>query len=211
MPVICEHDNVKLISGEMLAKIVQKNLNLLCFTRLHPKATIARLCGVSQTIVTRWTSESKPVLPPANALMMMADYFGVDITWLLEDHTTYELPDHAKTYSDAFIVLVSLYNKGIVESADHVNDPVLCYLLGKYIKLKKAKIIEPTEFDAWVNRIVKEFDIPLLDEHNNKDSIDYYLENDDMIVAVDEDMKYRNLARILTDKARVNLPNPENV
>ena len=174
-----------------------KNINELCHTKVSPKKIIALLCNVSPSLVTKWTSKT-PVLPPADALLVMADYFGVDVVWLLQEHTSYELPDHTKTYSGAFMALVSLLDKGIIET-DFVSDPILSYLLGRYSSLKEAKIAQ-ADFDAWVERIVKEFDIPISEYHNDVALQTDILRNERGIAAVDEDMKQRNLAKALSDE-----------
>lgn len=197
MPVVKGHEGVKIVSHAELAKIVAKNINELCHMKMSPKKTIALLCNVSPSLVTKWTSKT-PILPPADALLVMADYFGVDVVWLLQEHTSYELPDYTKTYSGAFMALVSLLDKGIIET-DFVSDPIVSYLLGRYLSLKEANIVQ-ADFDAWLERIVKEFDIPIGEYHNDVALQTDILRNESGIAAVDEDMKQRNLAKALSDE-----------
>ena len=70
--------------------------------------------------------------------------------------------------------------------------------MGRYSGLKEANIAQ-ADFDVWVERIVKEFDIPISEYHNDVALQTDILRNEVGIAAVDEDMKQRNLARALSD------------
>ena len=181
-----------------LARIVSENINSLCPTRVSPKKTIAEICGVSQTMVTKWTS-NEPVLPPASALLIIAQYFAVDLAWLLEDHTANELPDRTKTYTNAFVVLISCFDKHIIEKPEYISDPILKLLIGKYVSLKNSDKITPSELYSWLDKIIKAFYIPIpIEHHNNRAIIDDILKYENT-AAVDEDIKLRNLALALND------------
>ena len=60
--------------------------------------------------------------------MIIADYFGVDLMYLLHYHGAEKLPDCTKTYSTAFIAIISLVDKGITAHegiADAQRDPIV--------------------------------------------------------------------------------------
>lgn len=198
MPEHKGYEHIPVENHARLAGIISANINRLCRTKVHPKKTIARLCSVSQSLVTKWTSEKAPVMPAVDNLLTIAAYFGVDITWLITEHEGYVLPDHTQTYSSALLALISLLDKGIIE-CDFVNDPILGYLLERYRDLSGAGI-EKAEFDAWLERIVKEFDIPIRKFHTDVPIHDDIIRNEAGIAAVDTDTKYRNLARALADE-----------
>jgi transcriptional regulator with XRE-family HTH domain len=72
-----------------LAKIVAENINALCEMKKSsrkekPKMRIAELCNVAPSAVTKWTDGR--ILPSVVYLLIIADYFGVDLMWLLKKH-----------------------------------------------------------------------------------------------------------------------------
>lgn len=197
MPVYKSYEHIPVINHAGLAKIISTNINQLCQTKLHPKKTIAELCDVSPSLVTKWTSAKTPVMPAVDNLLTIAAYFGVDLTWLITEHEGYILPDYTQTYRSALLALISLLDKHIIE-CDFVDDPILGYLLERYRELSEARI-EKREFDVWMEHIIKEFDIPIGEFHKDKPLQDDIVKNESGIAAVDTDTKYRNLARALND------------
>lgn len=76
-----------------IAKIVAENISMLCRTKDSrkdkPKMAIARLCDVAPSAVTKWTDGR--ILPSVVYLMIIAEYFGVDLMWLLTQHDDVDL------------------------------------------------------------------------------------------------------------------------
>jgi len=163
--------------------------------------TIAELCHVSPSAVTKWTKT--PILPLVDALLIIADYFGVDLMYLLHQHDTYKLPDCTKTYSTAFITIASLIDKGIT-TYEGIADPILRYLAKRYEDLKGNRLPK-AEFDNWLHSIVLDFDIPINLEYHNDDFIqDVIADRVEGIAAINEDRKMRNIARALNNEEIMN-------
>lgn len=200
MPVFKGHETVDYVDHDNLAHIVAENINALCRLKdkkEKPKMTIAELCHVSPSAVTKWTKT--PILPPVDALMIIADYFGVDLMYLLHHHGAEKLPDCTKTYSTAFIAIISLVDKGIT-SYEGIADPIFRYLTERYENLKNNRLSK-NEFNTWLFEIVRDFDIPINLEYHNDDFIQEVIANRvDGIAAVNEDKKMRNIARALNNE-----------
>lgn len=180
-----------------LAQTIAENINKLCPSRIAPKKEIAKQCGVSPSLVTKWTCK-KPVMPSTDCLLVIADFFGVDLNWLITKHgSTRELPDYTKTYSGAFAALVSLYDRKIIDPKE-IKDPILHYLLNKYAKLQRSNV-NADEFDDWVDMIGQQFNIPIAEYHNDVAIQEEILRVESNIVAINEELQYRNLAKALND------------
>lgn len=71
-----------------MAQIVSENISMLCATKRRkvdkPKVEIASRCGVASSAVTKWTDGS--IVPSVVHLLTIADYFGVDLMWLVTKH-----------------------------------------------------------------------------------------------------------------------------
>ena len=70
-----------------LAKIFGENFQVLCRMKKKsdkPKGTIAERCGVVYTTVTQWANGS--VLPSVAYMLVIAEYFGVTLDWLVKKH-----------------------------------------------------------------------------------------------------------------------------
>lgn len=191
--------NAKRAEYDKLAKIIATNINAKCKGRKAPKGTIADICHVTNALVTKWTAKDSTTIPSVPALITIADYLNVDVQWLWEDHTTYEYKNHIRTYSDALEELMALYDSEIIVDVNAIVDPILKYLMGRVLSLRNSTLAAK-EFGSWIERIKKEFDIPITDAHNETKYLDDILMNENGIAAVDEDMKYRNLAKALYDK-----------
>lgn len=191
------------VSRESLAVVVSANINVLCSLKAHPKKTIAQLCGVSQSLVSRWTSRTNPLLPGIEHLLTVAAYLGVPASYLLTEHREVEdvLPDWIQTYSDALIALISLSRRGIV-SPDQVNDTVLKYLLKRFWHLSDIGLNE-ADFSAWIEKILRDFAVPMANSCDSEALFSYISRNEKGIAAIDEDTRYRNIVRILNTPGAV--------
>lgn len=196
MTMANEYGNAKAYDKSNIAEIIRDNINTLCREQKCKKKTIAKLCQVSETLVSKWTAKKNPVLPSVDMLLTIASYFQVDIQRLVTRHDEYKLPELAKTYSSAFSVLVSLLKKEIIITVDAIQDPILQYLLIRYNKLVSDGIRQE-DIDKWLKKVDEEFDIPIGKFHNDETIQFEILHNETGIAVVDEDIKYSNLARAL--------------
>lgn len=191
--------DVSYISNEDLAKIVSRNINRLCPTRKYPKKTIAKLCHVSTPLVSGWTSASSPQLPGVHYLLTIAEYFGVEISYLLTDHGSDDmaLPDRVHTYSDAWVALIQLKCKGILQP-EHVEDAILKYLLDRYFHLSNLGL-STEDFYDWMMKILQDFAVPITIFRDKEVIYQDISKNEEGIVAIDDDTRYRNIARALAE------------
>ena len=198
MPAVKGHENIPIFNHDHLAEIIRDNINYLCRIKQRQKQDIAKICNVSGALVTKWTSKKSPIIPAINNLLTIAALFEVDLEWLVTEHNEYRLPDYTKTYASAFSVLISLILKGVVYTTD-IKDPILNYFLVRYENMKKDGVRQ-NDIDEWLRKINRAFDIPIREYNNDLLIHNDILQNEPGIAAVDEDMKYRNLARALNDE-----------
>lgn len=186
-----------MINHKLLAHIVSRNINALCQTKTHAKKNLAELCAVSPALVTKWTATDNPIIPRVEYLVTIAKYFNVEVEWLLTDHKDYKMPEHIQTYSDAFVALIYMTREHIIET-ESIKDPILKYLVTRYWEILEDEVNE-YDFKNWQKKIVRDFDIPITEYHN-----DISLHNDIIkyvkgIAAINLDEKYRNLAKSLNN------------
>lgn len=89
------------------------------------------------------------------------------------------------------------YHKKIIDPKE-IKDPILYYLLNKYANLQRSNV-NADEFDDWVDMIGQQFNIPIAEYHNDVAIQEEILRVESNIVAINEELQYRNLAKALND------------
>lgn len=186
-----------MVNHKLMAYAISHNINTLCQTKMYAKKNLAELCNVSPALVTKWTKTDSPTIPRIEYLVTIADYFDVDVQWLITEHRDYRLSERIRTYSDALISLLSLTQKQIIK-IDTIEDPILSYLVERYWDIVNDGVND-AEIKKWLGKIIKDFNIPITDSHNNTMLLEDILQREDGIASVYADDKYLNLAKALND------------
>ena len=203
MPVRRSFEHVVVHQTFEVAETIRDNINYLCKVKKCKKKDIAEACEVSKPLVTKWTAKKFPVLPSVDRLLTIANFFEVDVNWLISKHDKFEFPDYTATYNSAFFVLLSLFQRGIIEPTDIIHDPILEFLVNRYDSLRNGGIME-ADIEAWLKKINEEFNIPIREYNNDTNIHREILLHEPGIAVVDDEMKYRNLANALNNDEIVN-------
>lgn len=184
------------IDREILVRTSSHNLKMLFESKPGSKAAIARACCITPANVSRWIAEKDTILPQAEYLVCIAEYFHVTVDWILTDHEDLDNLKRIRTYSDAFLALLPLLQYGIIDN-EKIENPVLKYLCNRYISFD-AGSIPKDQIAKWLQYILQEYNIPL-SYTPDKEVCAYILKNQENIKAINDDETYRNLALALSN------------
>ena len=186
---------------EHTKETVRNNL-LLLFKRIkNPKKTVADVCGVKQSSITRWVSEDKTYLPGPEHLKSIANLFGVSVDWILSDHTADNAFNRVTTYADAIFALVPLIENQAL-NIETVSDPILKYLCQDYHRTFHSYMPEDQK-KRWISDVMLNFNVSLPEECPTQEQVDLIRENNKTVPNLNPFFEYANLAKVISN------PNPD--
>lgn len=185
------------IDRDAIIQITSHNLRTLFDAHPGSKAAIARACCITPANVSRWTAKENATMPQAEYLLYISKYFHVTVDWILTEHETSDAANKIEKYNDAFLALIPLLKHEIIH-LDNIRSLPLKHLCKRYRNITSGSI-QKNKINEWLQHIIQEYDIPL---HRAPDQeiYDYYMnhfKND--IWDIDDDMTYRNIAKLLTE------------
>ena len=188
-----------------IKETVRNNLILLLDGKTNGKKTIAELCGVKASSVSRWVSMNPKTLqvPGPEHLKVISQHFHVSVDWLLSDHTEYDVLNRVSTYADAIISLIPLLKNGTLDKSN-VKDPILQFLCEDY-QNTFIDYMPETERSKWISDVMEHFNVPLPRPGNMNPAIIEFIMHDSTIEHFRSKFEeYANIARIVGDPSKMN-------
>ena len=99
-------------------------------------------------------------LPPLYKLKDIAQELGITVDSLLGGEETYIDRSISKTYSRAFLTILELSDKGILQPVS--EDPFLHQLLYRKLQIDSMNRVGKDKKTAWMKKVLVDYDAPLL-------------------------------------------------
>ena len=114
---------------------------------------LSELLGINHKTIMNWTSGER--LPRMEVLPLISEVFNVSIDELFGQ----SVKPSPLSYSYAFLSLESL---GTMIERPSISDPFLRFMDEEYGTLKKQEYLPRHELDAWRNKLLNDFNLPVL-------------------------------------------------
>lgn len=111
-----------------IEKVIADNINHLLKERKINKNDLAKIAGVSESTVGKWTLAKAS--PRMGAVQKISDYFNIPKSYILNEEKPIELPSNLYTYLPTAISAGLPFNVDGVTNADKIDIPDS--LMGKY-------------------------------------------------------------------------------
>ena len=102
-------------------------------------------------------------LPPLYKLKDIAQELGITVDSLLGGEETYIDRSISKTYSRAFLTILELSDKGIIQPIS--EDPFLSQLLCRKMQIDGLDRVEKEKKEKWLKKVLTDYDAPLLPKY----------------------------------------------
>ena len=111
-----------------IEKVIADNINHLLKERKINKNDLAKIAGVSESTVGKWTLAKAS--PRMGAVQKISDYFNIPKSYILNEEKPIELPSNLYTYLPTAISAGLPFNVDGITNADKIDIPDS--LMGKY-------------------------------------------------------------------------------
>ena len=140
------------------------------------QGSFAEKIDMSSSSVNRWLSyrdkdtdkdkdetKNSTTLPPLYKLREIAQELGITVDSLLGGEATYIDRSISKTYAKAFLTILELADKGIIQPVS--EDPFLSLLLYRKIQIDGLDRVEKEKKEKWLKKVLMDYDAPLLPQY----------------------------------------------
>lgn len=192
-----------------LLRIVSRNLIELFDSEPESRRKVAEECCISQSSLSKWTSDDYGALPGMEYVYMIARHFNVSTDWIMTEHNKKTDVDHLNesllrpdgTYCSWMMELLPLVKSGALD-ADSIRDPILRYLTEETLKILERPNMPESKKRAWLDRIIRSFSIPIPQE-TDPELCERLLSNDPEIADPDQLSEYAALASVISDPEKL--------
>lgn len=142
------------------------------------QGSFAEKIDMSSSSINRWLSykgkdkdndkdkdetKNSTCLPPLYKLRDIAQELGITVDSLLGGDETYIDLSISKTYSRAFLTILELSDKGIIQPIS--EDPFLSQLLCRKMQIDGLDRVEKEKKEKWLKKVLTDYDAPLLPKY----------------------------------------------
>lgn len=132
------------------------------------QGSFASRIDMSSSSVNRWLSykgetKNSTSLPPLFKVREIAQELGITVDSLLGGEETYIDRSISKTYAKAFLTILELADKAIVQPIS--EDPFLSQLLYRKVLIDGMNRVGKDKKIAWMKKVLVDYDAPLLPQY----------------------------------------------
>ncbi len=144
---------------EELRRTICNNLNEL-LVRKGDRKKAADACHISHSSISKWLNLEDGTMPGPEYIKILADTLGTSTDWIMSDHKEKSIFCRQNTYFEAFQILTTMVENRAIKP-EHIDDPILRYLVNKGQEIFKRRLLDDTQKQTWLSRVMELFDLPL--------------------------------------------------